>query len=99
MVHTPKLRAFETNEGRLAKFSESMDPCFKGRNAAVLQYTQFEYVDESTRRRISNAATRNTGRFEEEWANYHDRQGRFARSGIDSEERETRFRNNCEAAD
>ena len=37
VVHTPRLRAFETNERRMAKFSGSMDPCFKGRNAAVLQ--------------------------------------------------------------
>ena len=56
-VQTPKLRAFETNERRMAKFSETMDPCFVGRNAAVLQYTQFAYTDEPTRRRMSNAAT------------------------------------------
>ena len=56
-VKTPKLRAFETNERRMAKFSETMDPCFVGRNAAVLQYTQFAYTDEPTRRRMSNAAT------------------------------------------
>ena len=67
-VNTPRLRAFETNERRMTNFSESMDPCFVGRKAAVLQYTQFAYVDESTRRKMSNAATPKPGRFEEEWA-------------------------------
>ena len=67
-VQTPRLRAFETNEMRMAKFSERMDPCFVGRNAAVLQYTQFAYKDEATRRRMSNAATPKPGRFDEEWA-------------------------------
>ena len=33
-----------------------------GRNAAVLQYTQFAYTDEATRRRMK------PGRFDEEWA-------------------------------
>ena len=37
VVQTPRLRAFETNERSVAKFSETMDPCFVGRNAAVLQ--------------------------------------------------------------
>ena len=55
LVHTPRLRAFETNEGMMAKFSESMDSGFVGRNDAVLQYTKFEFVDESTRGRMSNA--------------------------------------------
>ena len=27
-VQTPRLRAFETNERRMAEFSETMDPCF-----------------------------------------------------------------------
>ena len=67
LVHTPRLRAFETNERRMAKFSEPMDPCFVGRNAAMLQYTQLAYRDESTRRR-NNVATPKSGRFEEEWA-------------------------------
>ena len=67
-VQTPRLRAFETNERRIANFSETMDPCFVGRNAAVLQYTQFAYTDEATRRRMSNAATPKPGRFDEEWA-------------------------------
>ena len=67
-VQTPRLRAFETNERRLAKFSETMDLCFVGRNAAVLQYTQFTYADEATRRRMSNAATPKPGMFAEEWA-------------------------------
>ena len=34
----------------------------------MLQYTQFVFVDESTRRRVSNAATPKPGRFEKEWA-------------------------------
>ena len=29
-VQTPRLRAFETNERRIAKFSETLDPCFVG---------------------------------------------------------------------
>ena len=66
-VQTPRLRAFETNERRMAKFSETMDPCFVGRNAAVLQHTQYAYTDQATRRRISNAATPKSGRFDEEW--------------------------------
>ena len=68
VLQTPRLRALETNERRMAKFSETMDPCFVGRNAAVMQYTQFAYTGESTRRRMTNAATPNPGRFEEEWA-------------------------------
>ena len=67
-VQTPRLRAFETNERRMAKFSETMDRSFVVRNAAVLQYTQFAYTDQATRRRISNAATPKPGRFDEEWA-------------------------------
>ena len=67
-MQTPRLRAFETNERRIANFSETMDPCFVGRNAAVLQYTQFAYTDEATRRRMSNAATPKPGRFDEERA-------------------------------
>ena len=39
VVQTPRLRAFETNERSVAKLSETMDPCFVGRNTAVLQYT------------------------------------------------------------
>ena len=60
--------AFETNERRMAKFSEMMDPCFLGRNVAVLQYTQFTYTDEATRNRMSNAATPKLGSFDDEWA-------------------------------
>ena len=67
-MQTPRLRAFETNERRVAKFSETMDPCFVGRNAAVLHYTQFVYTDQATRRRISNAATPKPGAFDKEWA-------------------------------
>ena len=67
-VQTPRMGAFETNERRMAKFSEMIDPCFIGRNVAVLQYTQFAYTDEATRRRMSNAATPKPGRFDEECA-------------------------------
>ena len=55
VVQTPRLRAFETNERRVGKFVGTMDPYFVGRNAAVLQYTQFAYTDQATRRRISRA--------------------------------------------
>ena len=68
VVQTPRMEAFETNERRMAKFFEMMDPCFIGRKVAVLQYTQFIYTDEATRRRMSNAATPNPERFDEEWA-------------------------------
>ena len=68
VVQVPRLRAFETNETRVAKFSETMDPCFVGRNAAVLQHTRFVYTDQAMRRRISNAATPKPGGFDKEWA-------------------------------
>ena len=61
-VQTPRLRGFETNERRVAKFLETMDPCFVGRNSAVLQRTHFAYTDQAMRRRISNAATPKPGR-------------------------------------
>ena len=67
-VQIPRLRAFETNERRMAKFSETMDPCFVGINATVLHYTQFAYTDEATRRRMSSAATPKPRRFDEEWS-------------------------------
>ena len=67
-MQKPRLRAFESNERRVAKFSERMDPCFVGRNAAMLQYTKFAYTDQATRRRISNAATPKPGRLDEECA-------------------------------
>ena len=67
VIQTPRLRALETNERRVAKFSETMDPCFVGRNAAVLQYTRFAYADQATRRRISNAATPKPEEFDTEW--------------------------------
>ena len=67
-MQTPSLRAFETYDRRVAKFAETMDPCFVGRNAAVLQHTQFAYPDQATRRRISNAATPKPGGFDREWA-------------------------------
>ena len=50
----------------MAKFSETMEPYFVGRKAAVMQYTKFAYTDESKRRCMSNAATPKPGRFEEE---------------------------------
>ena len=56
VVQTPRLRAFETNERRMAKFSQTMNPCILGINAAVVQYTQLVYTDETTRRQMSNAA-------------------------------------------
>ena len=68
VVQTPRLRAFETNERRVAKFSETMGPCFVGRNAAVIQYTRFAFTDQATRRRISNAATPKPRAFDTEWA-------------------------------
>ena len=67
VVQTPRLRAFETNERRVEKFSETLDPYFLGRNAAVLQYTRFAYTEQATRRRISNAATPKPGAFDTEW--------------------------------
>ena len=67
-VQTPRLRAFETNERRVAKISETMDPCFVGRNATVLKHTHFANTDQATRRRISNAATPKPGVFDREWA-------------------------------
>ena len=68
VVETPRLKVFDTNERRVAKFSEMMNTCFVGRNVAVMQYTQFAYTDETTRRRMSNA-TPKPGRFDEEGAN------------------------------
>ena len=67
-MQTLRLRAFETNERRVTNFSEPMDPCFVGRNAAVLQYTQFAYTEETLRRRMSNVATSKPARFDEECA-------------------------------
>ena len=67
-VQTPRLRAFVTNERRVANFSETMDPCFVGRNSAVLQHMRFAYTDQTTRRRISNAATLKPGVFDKDWA-------------------------------
>ena len=61
VVHTGSLKACETNERRMGKFSEPMDSCFIGRNAATLQYLKFASVDESTKKKMSNAATPKTG--------------------------------------
>ena len=66
VMQTPRLRVFETNERRVAKFSETIDLCFVGRNAAVLQYTRIAYTDQATRRRIGNAATPKPGAFDTE---------------------------------
>ena len=52
----------------MVRSSDYMNPCFVGRNAALLQFSQFPYLDESTRWRMSNVATPKSGRFEEEWA-------------------------------
>ena len=52
----------------MAKISETIDPCFVGKNAAVLQHTQFAYTGQATRMRISNAATPKPGRFDDERA-------------------------------
>ena len=94
-VQTPSLRAFETNERRMAKISETMDPCFVGRNAAVLQHT---------RRRISNAATPKPGRFDEEWAKLdlalmRMRGRRNTRSLLDLDECETGVNGGRNASD
>ena len=45
VVQTLRMGAFETNERRMAKFSEMLDPCFLGRNVPVLQCKQFVYTD------------------------------------------------------
>ena len=52
----------------MAKFSEMMDPCYIGRNVAVLQHTEFAYTDEATMKTMNNAATPKPGRLDEEWA-------------------------------
>ena len=67
-MQTPRLRVFETNERRVAKFSETMGPCFVGRNAPVLQYMRFAYTDQAKRKRISNAASPKPGAFDTKWA-------------------------------
>ena len=56
------------DERRMAKFSETMDPCFVGRSASVMQNTQFAYTDDSRRRRMTKTATLKPGRFDKEWA-------------------------------
>ena len=84
------------NEKWMAKLAETMDPCFVGRNAAVKQYTQFAFTDESTRSRLTSTATTKPGRFEEERAKLdlapmnmrHERQGRLAESPANRYERE-----------
>ena len=68
VVQTPRLRAFETSERRVAKISETMDPCFVDRNAAVLQRTRLVYTEQTTRKRISNAAIPKPRGFDKEWA-------------------------------
>ena len=61
VVQTPRLRAFDTNERRVVKLSETMDPCFVRRNAVVLQHTRFAHTDQATRRRISKRRLRSLG--------------------------------------
>ena len=68
LVRSPRLNAYKMNERRMAKFSETMDPFFIGKIAALLQFTQFAYLDVSTRERMSNAAIPKPGKFEKEWA-------------------------------
>ena len=101
-----RLRAFETNERRMVKISETMDPCFVGRIYAVLLYMQFAYVDESTRRRMNNAATPNPSRFEEGGmdkiglgANGHERQGGLGRGRANRDGCETGVRGKRENVD
>ena len=48
-------------------FFNAIDPCFLSNNAAVLQYTQFAYMEESTTRRLRKVATSKPGSFEKEW--------------------------------
>ena len=50
----------------MAKISGSLDPCFVGRNAAVLHSTQVACLEEASRRRMSNALTHKPGRFDGE---------------------------------
>ena len=68
VVQTPRLTAFDTNKRRIGQFVSTMDTYFVGRNAAVLQYTQFAYTDQATRRRISNAATPKQVGFDKKWS-------------------------------
>ena len=68
VVHTQRLREYQTNKRGMASFSNSFDPCFIGRITAMLQYTQLTYLKKSTRRRMTNAAIPKHGRFEKEWA-------------------------------
>ena len=68
-VQTSRTRAFETKKRRVAKFSETMDPCFVGRNVAVLQCKQFFYTDETTSRWMNNATITKPGQFDEERTN------------------------------
>ena len=49
-VQAPRMGVVKTYERRMAKFSEMRDPCFIGGNVEVLQYTQFTYTDEATKR-------------------------------------------------
>ena len=49
-VHNPRMRAIETDERRVAKFSETMDPCFVGRNVSDLQCRQLVFKDETRMR-------------------------------------------------
>ena len=68
VVQDPRLRALQTNERKVGNFEATMDTYFVGRNGAVLHYTRFAYTDQATRRRIGNAVTPKSARFDEEWA-------------------------------
>ena len=87
----------------MAKLFESMDPCFVGRNSAVLQYTQFAYVDESTIKKDEQFGHTETGKMRGRTvmrgANCHQRQSGLARSRIKCNECETGMCNKWEAAD
>ena len=65
-MQTQRMRAIETSERRMAALSASMDPCFIGKNVAVLHHTQFAYVEESTRTKVYDFATPKPRRFGEE---------------------------------
>ena len=66
-VQMRKMGAFETNERRMAAFSTSMNQCVLGRKDAVLQPTQFAYVEGSTKGGSKHCHTQ-AWRFEEESA-------------------------------
>ena len=84
VVHTLRLRVFETNGRRMAKFSESI--------RAV--------DEEKEEQRIHSETWKIPGRMGQvgPGAKYQERQGRLARSRTDSNEYETKIGNKWEAA-